>query len=396
MMSQGYVKAVSDSRMNLLQFDRLEAVYPTGTKNTPLTDFIHKRFWAPFLADAYRHRTSIGICVFKVTEVVFEFKSEKRTDRVPEALPEGSFDVTPYLDRETGHIRFCISRNDMSMPYEEDIYVLHFIYKKGPSPHTSVIDSDAGILLNDWKALRAYVEREDTLWELYLRPWIYSQRTVMPNNVQHVLESSRSNDLANPEFRPDAGGFNGPPHPQIEFDHKTKVAYVPIGHTLTKNTGDQPSVQLFEHIKHREKEFHRLVDQTMSMSYQNIEADTGGLHSRSEAAVDEARASTTTIVSTIISDLTSAMQLVHAMIHSAKPDDRITVTIPSRSLVTFKNIYEMLDRGLITHVVAAEEAGKISAIHASRMNLVSEKRAVKKRARLLKDEEQEDSEELVL
>ncbi len=401
MMSRGYVRAVSDARMNLLQFDKLEAIYLTGEKPSSLMDYIHKRFWAPFLADAYRHRTSIGICVFRIVEAEFEVESQMRKERVPEALPEGSFEVTPTINQETGNVEFSVSQISKFGARDDEVYVLHFIYKKGPSPYSDIIDSDAGILLEEWKKLGAYETKEAALWNGYLRPWMYCQRTVMPTNVQHTVESARSNDLLNPEFRPDESGFNGPSHPHIEFDERTGVAYVPIGHSLTKRSDDQPSVQLFEQIKYREKQFHRLVDQTMSMSYQNIEADTGGLHSRSEAAVDEARASTTTTVSTIISDLSAAMQLVHSLIYSDSPEERIVVSIPSRSLVTFKNLYDMLDKDLISQQVAAEEAGKISAIHSSRMNLgkkrvrdgkqkKSGKRKVEEQEEPKKSEEEED------
>jgi hypothetical protein len=156
MMSHGYVRNVSDARMNLLQIDNMDIAYIDQPEYIPseLMRHIYKKFWVPFVADVYKHRTAIGVCPFIMREEVVEFNGEKRSSKIPVALPEHSFDISSYIDTETGRIQYSVNYHNLrELKNDEDIYVIGSLYRRGPSPVNNLfVDSDAGSLVHDWMA----------------------------------------------------------------------------------------------------------------------------------------------------------------------------------------------------------------------------------------------------
>ena len=370
MMSHGYVKMVADARMNLLQFDKMRIDFTDTEEASPLMKHVYDTYWTSFVTDILKHYTAIGRCPFRIKTETVEFDGKKWEIPVPIALPEYSFDLHTFIDTKTGEVEYSITwiGGITSLLYSEDVYILCSNYKRGPSPvSANIVDSDGGALIHEWIKLERVREMERVVTETLIHPTTYIQRQVMPSNVENVIQNARTNELLDEEFRPDENGFNTPADMKPTYDAEHNIAVLPVGYIVAPNQPQLPNIALLQTFREKQNEFQEHTDLVMNMPFQSIKNDTGGLHSRSEAAVDESRANSSARISMITSDLCASTKAVHKLIYPDSNGSVLNIDIPSRSLVTYQNIFHLLEHGLIDKHVAAEEAGKIGSIHVSRM-----------------------------
>jgi len=236
-----------------------------------------------------------------------------------------------------------------------------------------VVDSDAGSIVDEWYANNTLQAQAGEMYhQMYQRYPFFEKRVV--SSVSQNVEANAASDHLLEHFKPDENGYPETPKTEITFEPKTRTALLPYGYIISPHQPPPLDTRLLDYIEAQDVKYRYGVDMAMNMSEQNVKADSSsGLHSRSKAGVDEAKSKSSANVAQIIADISSGIQEIHTMMHKDQLVP-VSVSIPTRSLVSHELVFQLLDKGLISHATAAEESSAISSIHTSRMQMVEPKR----------------------
>lgn len=417
MLAVGYVAILNKARKSHIQFDQMIIDPPKdGFTNSIIQNAVYKNFWREFSVDLSDNHTGIGLCPFQIIEEQITLDDgDKIKIKYPKPLTLGSYELllTENDNNETCYSVFRTNTSLFEQDTMSDIYIVHSIHRKGPNLNNSFIDSDCGILVHEWMQMCHLEKLRQNALETMVKPMMYIQyNTGSSNAMQNVIDNLRA-DAVQTVVEGRNGTNDSSTQNAIQFDYETNTATLPIGQIVAPTQPIIPTATLFEEINKREVQFKNHADLSFNMTVQNIMADTGGLHSRSESAVAESKATMSAGNTEHIGDIISSLQAVFNLIY---PDQHepVHVVIPTRSLADNKTIYELYDRGFINSSVAAEEAGKNASIHISRMAVAdklktkkSKKRQEgggegsgddtqsKKRHKIKKEEEEEDDDNKV-
>lgn len=380
MFAHEYPAAVANARLSLIEFDNMKVDVTETEMPSPIMEHVYSRFWTPFARDVGYNIMCIAATPFRFVNETFVFEGRSYTMTVPRALERGGYDVSTYED-ENGEKAYNVlpvsGRNMKGIIFGSDdpIYVVDSKYRNGISTYNqAIIDSDGGLLVDKWLETKDLRHSATKLVGLMTTPSIYIQKHQVTSFSDSAVENTRHGDLLglSRESHVDGGSDVLPIGPAASITRNAVIntTLLPDGHILAPHQPARPDPRLLDYYNGKEAEFKELVDLVMKMHFQIIKADTGGLHSRSEAAVAEARSSTSAHVGELISDITSCVQTVFGLIYADRTV-AVNVVLPCRSLATVDILWDMYANNMAPHNLVAEELAKMMNIDSSRLLLSS-------------------------
>lgn len=376
MLSQEYPAAVMNARLALIEFDSMMIDVTEEEVPSAVMKYVYGRYWNTFAREIGPSFIGISCMPFRFVNETFMFEGKTYTMTVPVALERGGFDVSTYEDetRQKAYCVFPVGGNSRTLNLsiydgKDPIYVVESKYRKGIATfNQSIIDSDGGLLIGKWLETNDLRVAATKLVGLMTTPPIYIQKHQVSAFSDSAVESARHSDLLGLGNN-GAGGADNMligPSAAISRNLEINTTLLPDGHILAPHQPPRPDPRLLDYYTNKEAEFKELVDLVMKMHFQIIKADTGGLHSRSEAAVAEARSSTSAHIGELVSDIISAIQTVFGLIY---PDriSAVNVVLPCRALATVDILWDMYANEMAPHSLVAEELAKMMNIDKSKL-----------------------------
>lgn len=374
MLAQGYTAAVSSSRQSMIEFDRMTIDETETEEPSPLMKYVYGRYWVPFAVAIYHHFTAVAICPFKLVTETFMFEHKEYKMTIPRALERGSFDIITTTDTRGAKVHTIVTLTNSFMDdggEDNTVYIVHSKYRSGmSSTNAAIIDSDGGALVKKWIDMLALNAAAENLVKLMSTPAIYIQKQPVSAYSDSAAEHARHDDLANPILQEYERKQGYALSSTVFMTHNQDInaSLLPDGYMMSPNQPERPDSRLLEYYRNKDAEYRELVDLVMKMHHESIKSDTGGLHSRSEAAVEESKAATSAHLGEQVADITSAIRTVFGLIFSDRTDI-VNVTIPCRSLATMELLWELYRNKMAPHKVVAEELGKMMNIDKSKLIL---------------------------
>lgn len=413
MLSQEYPAAVMNARLALIEFDSMLIDVTEDEVPSAVMKYVYGRYWNTFAREIGPSFIGISCMPFRFVDETFMFEGKQYTMTVPVALERGGFDMYTYED-DTRQKAYCVypiggnTSRSLNIGYfvdnKDPIFVVESKYRKGISTfNQSIIDSDGGLLIGKWLETNDLRNAATKLVGLMTTPPIYIQKHQVSAFSDSAVESARHTDLLNMSSlssnQHNAENMLIGPSASISRNLEINTTLLPDGHILAPHQPPRPDPRLLDYYTNKEAEFKELVDLVMKMHFQIIKADTGGLHSRSEAAVAEARSSTSAHIGELVSDIISAIQTVFGLIY---PDrvSTVNVVLPCRALATVDILWDMYANEMAPHSLVAEELAKMMNIDKSKLILkdpphdsVVRKKRVKTSSSLIKKKKKREDDE---
>lgn len=363
MLSVGYVSIVAGARRSLIQFDKM--VIGLGGSRDITADImqdIYKSYWVPFCQLMDIHFTAISVCPYQLIRHNFKIGEKSTFTKIPVALEPNTFIIQPALNKN-GEKKYNITILNKRKDDQPEIFYIQSPYRQGPLQKDCIVDSECGSLIDHWLWLKDQWKKHDIAVDNALNPKIWIQHQAKTFNATAMAETARYEDINKDE---NESGYLVEKEPTLLTESVNNTIIIPDGFMISPHQPHLADPSVLK-IEEKTQKFNEYVDAGFRMHFQTINADTGGLHSRSQSATDEAKSSTGAKMAERVSELIYGVELVHAQIY---PDykSKIVVDIPVKSLVDNEMIVAMLDRNFISHDVACEEVSKISSIHESRFN----------------------------
>lgn len=375
MLSQEYPAAVMNARLALIEFDSMLIDVTDDEVPSDVMKYVYGRYWNTFAREIGPFFIGISCVPFRFVNETFVFEGKSYTMTVPVALERGGFNISAYEDenRRKAYSVYPFNGNSRSLNLsmydgKDPIYVLESKYRKGISTYSqSSIDSDGGLLIGKWLETNELRLAASKLVGLMTTPPIYIQKHQVSAFSDSAVESARHTDLLGlGSASSGADSLLIGPSASISRNLEINTTLLPEGHILAPHQPPRPDPRLLDYYTNKEAEFKELVDIVMKMHFQIIKADTGGLHSRSEAAVAEARSSTSAHIGELVADIVSAIQTVFGIIY---PDriSAVNVVLPCRALATVDILWDMYANEMAPHSLVAEELAKMMNIDKSKL-----------------------------
>lgn len=324
-----------------------------GEQLSDLQQYVFDTYWIPMLAAINENFCIISRVAFFFKRITFEFKGKKYDETIPIALEAGSYEYTVEYDDDLNIVHNFTMLNVPKQP--KNIMSIGSLLNKGMLVgQNTVISSEFGTILEDWRHMKKRKKLADDVRELMIHPRLYLEHEMNKANAAIDLQNERMEDHLLAKHN-ESGYIVSSSEINLKYNETQKFYIIPEGYKASS----------YQHIPDEallltdESRFNILVEKALGMPFSDFATNSSAVfNSRSQSMIDETKNALSAKLQSVSNDFANAIKFIWKQLYHAE----IEIGIPFRAQVDADMIEVMHNSGIIDDSVARNQMLSIAGL----------------------------------